>query len=145
MAYVQCFFRPFLATPSKYLMKMKRRWSTYSLYRTHPRPFDPRLRKKKKFKNKKEFVPEIQVYSREKVWLHDTVWLESDEKMRNKFNEAGAWQGDELCRGKQLRVREVNQLQLSKDETLKYCPPTDYLFLDPSWNVKPYLLLCAQW
>ena len=93
---------------------------TYSLYRTHPQPFNPRLRKKKKFKNKKEFVPEIKVYSRKKVWLHDTVWLESDEKMRNRFNEAGAWQGDELCRGKQLRVSKRNQLLLLKDETLRY-------------------------
>ena len=54
------------------------------------------------------------------MWLHDTVWLESDEKMRNKFNEAGAWQGDELCRGKQLRVSKRNQLLLLKDETLRY-------------------------
>ena len=83
-------------------------------FRTHPQPFDPQLRKKKKFKNKKEFVPEISVYSREKVWLHDSVWLERNEKMKNKFNEAGAWQGDELCRGKQLRVREINFQRMNK-------------------------------
>ena len=74
-------------------------------FRTHGLPFDLKLRKKKKFKEAKKFVPKLKVYDRETVLLHDKVWLLEDEKNKTLFNQAGAWQGDELCRGKQLRVR----------------------------------------
>ena len=74
-------------------------------FRTHGLPFDLKLRKKKKFKEAKQFVPKLKVYDRETVLLHDKVWLVEDEKNKTLFNQAGAWQGDELCRGKQLRVR----------------------------------------
>ena len=71
-------------------------------HRTHQYPFDKKLRKKKKFK--KVFQLEEPILSREKLEVYESK-AEHDTEVKAKLNFIGEVQMDDLCRGKQLRVR----------------------------------------
>lgn len=71
-------------------------------HRTHQLPFDKKLRKKKKFK--KAFQLEDEILDRTKL---NEYWDKSsgNSEILRKMNFISEVQKDELCRGKQLRVR----------------------------------------
>lgn len=85
---------------------LNKRGTSAGLYmRTHRLPFDAKLRKKKKYKGKKEaFQAQVTVYDRSTVAYYDMQRQKGNETAISLFDEAGAYQGDELCRGEQLRV-----------------------------------------
>eukprot|EP00095_Tigriopus_kingsejongensis_P006819 maker-scaffold82_size396747-snap-gene-1.16 protein:Tk06819 transcript:maker-scaffold82_size396747-snap-gene-1.16-mRNA-1 annotation:"hypothetical protein DAPPUDRAFT_308081" len=77
-------------------------------HRTHQKPFDTKLRKKKKFK--KEFKLEDEILGRQKLdyYLSES---EKQSEMAQKFNFISEVHKDDLCRGKQLRTdAEMSQL-----------------------------------
>lgn len=71
-------------------------------HRSHQYPYDKKLRKKKKFK--KAFSLEEPILSREKLEFYQNKAQDNDDYSA-KLNFASEVQMDELCRGKQLRVR----------------------------------------
>ena len=71
-------------------------------HRAHQLPFDTKLRKKKKFK--KAFELEDSILGREKLADYMSR-AEGNSEVGKKLDLISEVQKDELCRGKQLRVR----------------------------------------
>ena len=100
--------------------------------RTHSVPFDTKLRKKKKYKGKNELTARISVYDRATVAYYDHQSMRGNETAKSLYDEAGAYQGDELCRGTQLRVKLAHptvingqlyvRTNFSFDRPRKKCP-----------------------
>lgn len=74
-------------------------------HRTHQYPYDSKLKKKKKFK--KGFVLEDPVLGRQKLEQYQAK-SETNDEYHSKLSFASEVQMDDLCRGKQLRVKSLS-------------------------------------